>query len=192
MALTAKRITENFKELEDLNNEAFPKEERVSIERMIDLSKTGIADLYGVYDEDTFVGFFMTMTSDTCVYLFYLAIRSSLRSHGYGGRTLKLMDDLYQRQIVLDMEPLDSQADNYEQRLRRTKFYASHGYRSSGYHLFYWNQTFDLLCTRGSFLKDEFIEITKELQRVVDESGEGDFHPKMLKADYDILDIIDL
>lgn len=37
MALTAKRITENFKELEDLNNEAFPKEERVSIERMIDL-----------------------------------------------------------------------------------------------------------------------------------------------------------
>ena len=27
MALTAKRITENFKELEDLNNEAFPKEE---------------------------------------------------------------------------------------------------------------------------------------------------------------------
>ena len=104
MALTAKRITENFKELEDLNNEAFPKEERVSIERMIDLSQTGISDLYGVYDEDTFVGFFMTMTSATCVYLFYLAIRSSLRSRGYGGRTLKLMDDLYQRQIVLDME----------------------------------------------------------------------------------------
>lgn len=43
MALTAKRITENFKELEDLNNEAFPKEERVSIERMIDLSRTGIS-----------------------------------------------------------------------------------------------------------------------------------------------------
>ena len=174
MALTAKRITENFKELEDLNNEAFPKEERVSIERMIDLSQTGISDLY------------------TCVYLFYLAICSSLRSHGYGGRTLKLMDDLYQRQIVLDMEPLDDQAANYEQRLRRTKFYASHGYRSSGYHLFYWNQTFDLLCTRGPFLKDDFIEITKELQRVVDESGEGDFHPKMLKATYDILDIIDI
>ena len=159
---------------------------------MIDLSQTGISDLYGVYDGDIFVGFFMTMISDTCVYLFYLAIRSSLRSHGYGGRTLKLMDDLYQRQIVLDMEPLDDQADNYEQRLRRTKFYASHGYRSSGYHLFYWNQTFDLLCTRGPFLKDDFIEITKELQRVVDESGEGDFHPKMLKAAYDILDIIDL
>ena len=48
----------------------------------------------------------------------------------------------------------------------------------------------DLLCTRGPFLKDDFIEITKELQRVVDESGEGDFHPKMLKAAYDILDII--
>ena len=63
MALTAKRITENFKELEDLNNEAFPKEERVSIERMIDLSQTGISDLYGVYDGDIFVGFFMTMTS---------------------------------------------------------------------------------------------------------------------------------
>ena len=69
MALTAKRITENFKELEDLNNEAFPKEERVSIERMIDLSQTGISDLYGVYDENTFVGFFMTMTSDTCLFI---------------------------------------------------------------------------------------------------------------------------
>ena len=34
MALTAKKITQNFKELEDLNNEAFPKEERVSIERI--------------------------------------------------------------------------------------------------------------------------------------------------------------
>lgn len=45
---------------------------------------------------------------------------------------------------------------------------------------------------KRSFLKDDFIEITKELQRVVDESGEGDFHPKMLKAAYDILDIIDL
>ena len=112
MALTAKRITENFKELEDLNNEAFPKEERVSIERMIDLSQTGISDLYGVYDEDTFVGFFMTMTSATCVYLFYLAIRSSLRSRGYGGRTLKLMDDLYQRQIVLDMERISDYCEN--------------------------------------------------------------------------------
>ena len=39
MALTAKKITQNFKELEDLNNEAFPKEERVSIERMIDYLK---------------------------------------------------------------------------------------------------------------------------------------------------------
>ena len=29
MALTAKRITESFKELEYLNNEAFPKEERL-------------------------------------------------------------------------------------------------------------------------------------------------------------------
>lgn len=166
MALTAKRITENFKELEDLNNEAFPKEERISIERMIDLSQTGISDLYGVYDGDIFVGFFMTMTSDTCVYLFYLAICSSLRSHGYGGRTLKLMDDLYQRQIVLDMEPLDDQADNYEQRLRRTKFYASHGYRSSGYHLFYWNQTFDLLCTRGPFLKMTLLRLLKNFKEL--------------------------
>ena len=55
MALTAKRITENFKELEDLNNEAFPKEERISIERMIDLSQTRISDLYVVYDVDIFV-----------------------------------------------------------------------------------------------------------------------------------------
>ena len=190
MALTAKRITENFKELEDLNNEAFPKEERVSIERMIDLSQTGHfpSEIYITIN----ICCFPEYIQFTCFYLFYLAICSSLRSRGYGGRTLKLMDDLYQRQIVLDMEPLDDQAANYEQRLRRTKFYASHGYRSSGYHLFYWNQTFDLLCTRGPFLKDDFIEITKELQRVVDESGEGDFHPKMLKATYDILDVIDL
>ena len=192
MTLQAKKITKSFKELEDLNNEAFPKEERVSIERMIEFTQTGISDLYGVYDDDKFVGFFMTMTSDTCVYLFYLAVCASMRSQGYGGRILQLMDELYQRQIVLDMEVLDKNADNYAQRLRRTKFYACHGYRSSGYHLYYWDQTFDLLCTRGPFLKDDFWDLTLRLQKIVDESGEGDFHPKMLEAGYDILDIIDL
>lgn len=192
MALYAKKITENFKELEDLNNEAFPLEERVSIERMIEFTHTGVSDLYGVYEDDLFVGFFMTMTSKTCVYLFYLAVCASLRSKGYGGRILKLMDDLYQRQIVLDMEPLDPEAPNYPQRLRRTKFYARHGYRSSGAHIYYWNQTFDLLCTRGPFLKEDFIDIIMRLQDIVDESGKGDFHPQMMEANYDILDIIDL
>lgn len=192
MTLQAKKIKQTFKELEDLNNEAFPKEERVSIERMIELTKTGISDLYGVYDNDDFVGFFMTMTSDTCVYLFYLAVCASMRSQGYGGRILQIMDELYQKQIVLDMEVLDPKENNYPQRLRRTKFYASHGYRSSGYHLCYWNQTFDLLCTRGPFLKDDFWNLTLKLKKIVDESGEGDFHPKMIKAGYDILDKIDL
>ena len=190
MTLRAKKISKSFQEFEDLNNEAFPLEERVPTERMIALAKTGLSDLYGVYDDAQFVGFFMTMTSSACVYLFYFAVCSRMRSKGYGGRILHLMDDLYQRQIVLDMEPLDGTSDNYDQRLRRTRFYASHGFRSSGYHLDYWNQTFDLLCTRGAFLKEEFMNLCFRLEKVVDESGDGDFHPKIRKAEYDILDII--
>ena len=81
-----------------------------------------------VYDGEVFCGMVCYYISDNTVYLAYLAVESELRGNGYGSKILHMLEEKYpDQQIVLDIEPLDPDAENYHQRVSRLRFYQKNG-----------------------------------------------------------------
>lgn len=135
-----------FKETHRLNMDAFPDEERLDTELLAQLSEQGRLELLGVYDNGNYIGFTVIFHSERSVYVFFLAIDPAWRSHGYGTAVLNELRKRYAgRQLVLDIEPLDSAAPNYEQRLRRKNFYLRNGFRESGCFFKYCGMCFEVL-----------------------------------------------
>ncbi len=81
-------------------------------------------DFYALYDKEIFVEFMVLSLYANMCYLFFLAIDGKLRSKGYGGQALHILDKLYSdRQLVVDFEMIDENASNITQRIfevRRT------------------------------------------------------------------------
>lgn len=67
-------------------------------------------------------------------FILYLAVDGSCRGSGYGSKILaKIKEDNPDKIIVLDVEPLDKNATNYEERANRIKFYEKNGIYPTGY-----------------------------------------------------------
>ena len=109
------KITQDFTEKEKLyalNDEAFPKEERIPSDKLLALLHELGCDAWAFY-EGVFVGF-AVLLSDRALqvaYLSYLAIDGAYRSKGCGGAALAKLAEVYEDcQIVLDMERMESLA----------------------------------------------------------------------------------
>lgn len=186
MALTVIPVTGDFRDMDQvrsLNEEAFPEEERISTERLIRMAEKQWIDLMGIYDHDSFIGFTVIFKNNKCVYLFFIAVKSSLRSKGYGSRILELIHDIYPgHQLVLDIEPPDDQADNREQRLSRKRFYSRNGFKEAGYLLeFYRGIAFEVLFQGERFELAGFEELLDKIGGFTNEAGNKAFHPVFYK-----------
>lgn len=106
------KIDNNFKDKEklySLNDEAFPKEERIPSEKLIGVLKECSCDGWAFY-EDEFVGFAIILPHNECkeCYLSYFAIDKKFRGQGKGSKALQKLQEVYSDyQIALDMERID-------------------------------------------------------------------------------------
>ncbi len=163
--MNIKKITYNFADfdkVEKLAKEAFPPEEYLAPSELIKMSEQGGLDFWGLYDNDNFVGFMViTIYEDMC-YLFFLAIDSSIRSKGYGGQALLILDEIYpNKQQVVDFEMVDELAPNNSQRITRKAFYLKNGYKETGKCLSYRNVDFEILCRDDNFNFETFKQMLK-------------------------------
>ncbi len=149
------KITSDFIDLplvERLAKEAFPPEEYLSPAKLIEMTEHGEVDFWGLYDGDTFVGFTVISIFEGMSYLFFLAIDASLRSKGYGGKVLRLLDELYpNKQQVVDFEKIDESAPNNAQRITRKAFYMRNGYQETGKFISYLGVDYEILCKDATF-----------------------------------------
>ena len=86
MSLTIQKVTSYFKDLEkfeELNNEAFPDEERMSIQEMLNLVQSKKIEVSALYDKQQFIGFYVLMIENHIGYILFLAISPEQRSKGY-------------------------------------------------------------------------------------------------------------
>ncbi len=168
-------ITKDFKDLqlvENLAKEAFPPEEYLSPSKLIEMSEDGEIDFWALYDEETFVGFSVISLYEDMCYLFFLAICPQFRSHGYGGKTLNLLDILYPyKQQVVDFEMIDKNAPNNAQRITRKAFYIRNGYKETGKFISYLGVDYEILCKQDNFNFETF----KQMMKVFKIDG---FNPK--------------
>lgn len=139
MPLTAQTVSKHltdYDQIKDLYHTAFPEEELVKWSWLLRKSRSKNTEFLAYYDQNRFVGFSYMIHQPNLDFLFYLAVDSDQHSQGYGGQILDWLNaknpDV---PIVLEVEPLDEQADNAEQRQRRMKFYQSHGFNSTNHQI---------------------------------------------------------
>lgn len=163
--------------LEKLNNQAFPENERIDIDDIFSFSESDGREVIGIYTDNEFSGFIVTMKFRKCVYICYLAICSEKRSKGIGGRSLKMLKEYYPDcQIVVDFEAPDEHSSNNAQRIRRRNFYYRNDFYETGYYQFYMETEFEIACNKPNFDKAEFERLIAEIHSKV-----PDFNPHLYR-----------
>ncbi|MCM1316472.1 MAG: GNAT family N-acetyltransferase, partial [Alistipes senegalensis] len=83
------RNSDDIPMLESLNNQAFPENERIETDDMFSFPEESGREVIGIYTEDKFSGFIITIKYRKCVYICYFAVCPKKRSQGIGGQALK-------------------------------------------------------------------------------------------------------
>ncbi len=159
-----KKENKDFRIFDAINNEAFPIEERWDLDHALNYEIP--ADVVGLYDDDRPIGFYMALSDDQMVYLCYFAIKKEERSHGYGSRALQMICNHYERdgkQVCIDLEKQDPQAENAIQRKVRKQFYLRNGFYETGYSTNFWQLSFELLCHDHEFQVENYQKLCERL-----------------------------
>ena len=117
------------KDIRPLFLSAFPEDERPPANIYFKNFKKDINQLFGFYDGDTFIGFAsVTFYKDIC-YLFFLAVKEEQRDKGYGSKIISILKEIFKDYVLLICyEEVDEKYPDYENRLRREKFYVRNGF----------------------------------------------------------------
>lgn len=154
------------KNIKKLYNEAFPKEERVPLWLLKILAKKENVKFYGIYDNEKFIGLSYNIYHKDIVFIFYLAIDSNLRGQGYGSKVLELIKQKYNNhRIILNIEEMDKNSKNYEQRIKRKEFYKRSGFYDLDFTVKEAGVVYETLCynkDKKQVGKEEYMEFMKK------------------------------
>ena len=124
----------SFKKSKELLKTAFPKKEQTPAFLLLIGTRKKTIHFVAFYDNENFVGLLYTIENDKYYFILYLAVNQEMRSKGYGREILNYVyAQAGKRNIILNVERLDTAADNYEQRLKRVSFYEKNGIYRTGY-----------------------------------------------------------
>lgn len=135
------QIDKNYKDIKEIRrlyNSSFPDDERIPFKRLINNLDTDRV-MYAYYD-DQLIGMSFLFLYNDLAYLSYICVEEDLRDKGYGSKILnKVKDDFKDYRIVLDIEEVVKNSENYEERKRRKDFYLKNGFESANifYHIYH-------------------------------------------------------
>lgn len=141
----------------------FPPQEQMSVRTLWALAlRRGVE--FSVYeDEGAIVGYSYAIHEPTLTLLLFLDIASTTRSKGYGSRILsRVCAAAPSGNIVLEIEPVEPDAPNAEQRARRLAFYKKNGFTPTGHTEYDGRMTYALLA-RGDFAPARLVALYKRL-----------------------------
>ena len=144
----------SYKKIKDLYRKAFPKEERAPF--FVLKSRDNRADCWSIYDNENWIGFAYVIVYKNLAYLFYFAIDENQRGKEYGSRTIQLLKEEYKdKKLFLAIEPLDENANNYDQRVKRHGFYIKNGLKDLPYKIKEDSVVYSIMGTEVVY-KDEY------------------------------------
>ena len=145
----------NYKEICDFMKKVFPKEELMPMWLIRILSYKKNCNFTVYYDNDLFVGILFTIEFEDTLFVFYIAVNDKIHSKGYGSELLKVIFNKYpNKSITLFIETMDDKtAINYEQRIKRLKFYEKNGFIHTGLKAGFKTPFVDILSTDKDYNK---------------------------------------
>ena len=159
--LKVKRISTSISDIDrikDLMLNAFPMDELTPFKVMFDKTDLDGYDFLAFYNEaDEFSGIAYVACKDDLAYLFWLAVNENQRGNGIGSQILTELKNIYDGyRIILDIERINENASNNEQRIRRKRFYKRNGFTTSSLKYDLFNVEYEILINKGDVGKDEF------------------------------------
>lgn len=146
----------NYSKVIELYGSAFPKVQRVPPWVLRYRLKKGKAGFEVLYEHEKWIGFIFTKDYKDIVSVQFFAISESCRSSGYGSKVMESMKERHSgKRIVLNIEELDAEAENCQQRIKRKAFYEKNGFSSSGYLVKELAERQEVLIHGGSINKEE-------------------------------------
>ena len=154
----------NYSNVIELYKEAFTTVRRVPSWILKCMMRKGKAGFSVLYENDTWIGLIYITEYKDIVFVHFFAISSSQRSTGYGSKVVDAMKEVYSNhRIVLNIEELEEQSENYLQRLKRKAFYEKNGFSSSGYIVKEPEERLEMLILGGFISKEEIEAMYKNL-----------------------------
>lgn len=156
---------------------SFPKEERLPWWVMRLLGYFDGAELVGYTDGDRLVGFAYAVGYRDIYYVMFLCVDKDMQGRGYGSQILGLMRrENPKRKILLNVELLDQNASNYEDRVRRVKFYEKNGFFDTGYNIDEVGGTFRIMATSPEIDAEAYVSVFRHISF-------GMWRPPVVKAE---------
>ncbi len=144
----------DYPHLIEIYKNSFPQSEKIPMWLLLIMTKRKCVEFLAFYDENTFCGFTYLIHNDRTTFILYLATDKKVRSKGYGKKILQSISDKYSfNNIVLNIETVDKESDNYEQRLRRQNFYLNNDFKQAGFKIYDKKNIYDVLYKGTSFSK---------------------------------------
>ncbi len=157
-----RRTDPDFREIRRLYNSSFPDDERMPF-RMVISHKDSRRKAYAFRDDGVLVGLAYLFTHENLSYLGYLAVEEHLRSQGYGTKLIRKIHELYpDSRIVIDIEEVKEDAEDYELRRRRKDFYLRCGFQETGVFYNIWHVDYELLSLNGIVTREDYDALIKE------------------------------
>lgn len=148
----------------DLYKEAFPGAQRIPRFLLRFKLRKGKKGFSVLYDGEEWIGLLYLTQYRDIVFVQFLAVSESIRSRGYGSKVMDALGALYpEKRMVLNIEEVNEQAKNYQQRIKRKAFYEKNGFISTGYLVKEPDQMQEMLIRGGSISKQEIELMYKEL-----------------------------
>lgn len=125
---------EELLQIRRLYMQAFPKAERKPFAMIKQKVQKGSMDILAVRGENlALTGFAITLKYKDMVLIDYFAIAPEFRNRGVGSEALRLLREWYRDiRLFLEIEVVDPEAVNYEERRRRKQFYLRNGFSETG------------------------------------------------------------
>ena len=140
---------------------AFPVEERPPFSWLFKLDKN---QLFGVEDNDEFIGLISTIEYQDLVYLFFLAVKKCYRGKGYGSQILKdILNKYADKRVFLLAEDPNIPCSNREERNNRINFYLHNGLEKSELKVTEYGVEYIALTNNKEVSKDDFLNVMKYL-----------------------------
>ncbi|MGM9883809.1 GNAT family N-acetyltransferase [Streptococcus hyointestinalis] len=155
-------LSKEYKKVKKLYESAFPAYERLPYLPLVLLATRKNTHFDAYYDGDTFCGFTYSVMSKEAVYILFLAVNDVHRGKGYGSAILEdFKERAGQRALVLTIEPLESDAKNYDERLKRLAFYERNGFKATPYTYHEGKEYYTVLATHDHLDEKELESLFK-------------------------------
>ena len=144
---------------------AFPKKEQSPLWVLNLFAKHQGVDFLSFYDEeDKYIGVSFSIHIDNKLLILYLAVDESRRSHGFGSKIIKYLQDKDNiTETVLDIESPYEECDNKDERVGRFRFYEHLGFVSSNEEIVEPKCRYLILGTNKESAVETYIELSNKM-----------------------------